>query len=83
MNIDLKYTELRLVHTLVTAHRQELFKNLVKAYPNLKKKSFDELIDIQKKFNEERNPFCDEGQCGLILDKIEVIEDRVRENINA
>ena len=78
MNIDLRYAEIQLMRELVTKHRLGMFKNLMKGYPSLKKKSIDELSEMQRKFNAERNPFCEEGRCGIILDKIEEIEDKVK-----
>ena len=78
MILDINYTEIALIRELVQKHREEMFHNLFKNNPKARKMSFDKICEGKKEFDSERNPFCPEGQCGIILDKIDEIDDKIK-----
>ena len=83
MKLDLTYPEISLLRKLVTDHRYAEFLALIKGSKKAKTMSIDELSEAQRQFNAERNPHCEMGLYGSILDKFEEVEDKIRESIHA
>ena len=83
MELVLTYAEMALVRELLGKHRTQLLNGLMKLNPKVKKLPWDELLKLTKSFNEERNPFCEHGLVGRILDRIDAIEQELQLEIKS
>ena len=80
MKLELTYPEMALIREVISKHLHEMGSKFIAV--NGKKATFAKIQKFMDEWNAERNPHCPEGLCGIILDKIEAVEDRIRESIS-
>jgi len=75
MKIDFEYRELITIKEVINNRNQH---NWLKLSNRIKKgTSFEEVKAIKKEFDENVNPWTEEGRCNSILKKIEDFETKV------
>jgi len=73
-NLPMEYRDLSMIRELLIKHRNESVKGIVK-------KDADPTT-VMEYLNSVRNPFTVVGQCNLILDRIDKIEQEIHNELN-
>ena len=74
---NLEYREIEQIRICVEAYKMNIWNNLAKQIK--KGTSFDDIKQLNKEFNDDINPWKEEGRCNSILHKIEDIQRKVAE----
>jgi hypothetical protein len=75
MKLDgLSYAQIKDIYKLCEQKRHDLFKQV----PLRKNLSFESIKEVQELFMNDRNPFREEGRLGLVIDRINNLEDEIQ-----
>lgn len=76
--VEFNIPELELIKIAVTNVRGDIW-NSIKG--NIRNQEFGNITEVYGKFIENKNPLTKEGQCNIILEKINNFEIKVKEQI--
>ena len=75
MIIDFDYRELMMIKDAIEFHKANTWNRLAKRI--VKGTTFEEVKTLRKEFDEQTNPWTEEGKCNTVLNKIQEMQDKI------